>query len=102
MLLFIINQVNNGNWLLNSYLIATFVFIILWSDVLICTFSKISTSYKVSFSLILWVICIALTNPICYKILNIPNSEDNIGNIICSIIMILCAIGIYIKKSINK
>lgn len=102
LLLFIINQVNNGNWLLSSYLIATFVFIILWSDVLVCTFTKISTSYKVSFSLIVWAICIVLTNPICYKILNISNSEDNIGNIICSSIMILCAIGIYIKKLVNK
>ncbi len=102
LLLFIINYVNLGNWLLNSYLIASFVLIFLWIDVLICTFTKIPVSYKISLSLLLLACVTAFTNSICEKVLNIPNNESNYPNIICAIIMVVLAFGILLQPHKKK
>ncbi len=61
-LLFVINLVNNGNWLLSSFAIATFEFILLWIGIVICTFTKIDKSYKIAIVLLLLSICSAFTN----------------------------------------
>ncbi|MDE5539470.1 MAG: helix-turn-helix domain-containing protein, partial [Bacilli bacterium] len=78
LLLFIINYVTLGSWLLDSYLIASFVFIFLWIDVLICTFTKIAVSYKVAISLILLSFVTAFTNSFCARVLDLPNNDSNI------------------------
>lgn len=101
LLLFVINYVNNGNWLLNSFEIATFVFILLWIDVLICTFTNIDKSYKISIILISLAVLTAFTNPLCEKILNI-SSENDFYNIITSVIMVIIAFCISLKKLIKE
>lgn len=102
LLLFTINYLYNGNWLLGSFIIASFVLSLLWLDILVCAFTKINTSYKVSLTLILLAICIVLTNPLCYKVFHIANSENNVGNNISAIILIISAIVISTKKYLNK
>lgn len=103
LLLVTINYINNGDWLVNSFKIATWFFIILWSGVLICTFANIDKSIKISISLILSAILVMFTNPLCEVIFNIVNEDNNIANIIISIIMIISSVcigarGIKIRK----
>ena len=102
LLLFVINYVTLGNWLFSSYLISTFVFLFVWIDVLICTFIKIALYYKVAISLILLSFVTIFTNFVCSKVLDIPNNESNIANIICAVIMIVISLIIIFKQSINK
>lgn len=102
LLLFTINKLYGGDWLLGSFKITTFELCLLWLNVLVCTFTKINVSYKISFSLILWAICIAITNPICTTVLYISNSEDNIGNNICACVLVFSAIIISTKKILSK
>lgn len=101
-LLFIINYVNNGNWLFKGLIIATFVFLLLWIDIIICTFTNISKYYKVSISLILLAILTAFTNPFIENILNISNDSDNIYNVITAIVMVIISLVISAKKVLNK
>lgn len=101
-LLFIINYVNNGNWLLSSYLIASFVFIFLWISILICTFTKIVLYYKISISLFMLSFVTVFTNPFCAKVLDIPNNDSNIPNVICAVIMIIIASYIGLKQFFSK
>ena len=101
-LLFIINYVNNGNWLLGSYLIASFVFIFLWISILICTFTKIALYYKISISLFMLSFVTVFTNQFCAKVLDIPNNESNIPNVICAVIMIIIASYIGLKQFFSK
>ncbi len=101
-LLFIINYVNNGNWLLSSYLIASFVFIFLWISILICTFTKIALYYKISISLFMLSFVTVFTNQFCAKVLNIPNNDSNIPNVICAVIMIIIASYIGLKQFFSK
>lgn len=101
-LLFIINYVNNGNWLLSSYLIASFVFIFLWISILICTFTKIVLYYKISISLFMLSFVTVFTNQFCAKVLDIPNNDSNIPNVICAVIMIIIASYIGLKQFFSK
>ncbi len=101
-LLFIINYVNNGNWLLESYLIASFVFIFLWISILICTFTKIALYYKISISLFMLSFVTIFTNHFCAKVLDIPNNDSNVPNVICSVIMIVIASYMALKQFFNK
>lgn len=101
-LLFIINYVNNGNWLLSSYLIASFVFIFLWISILICTFTKIALYYKISISLFMLSFVTVFINPFCAKVLNISNNDSNIPNVICAVIMIIIASYIGLKQFFSK
>lgn len=102
LLLFVINYVNLSDWLLGGYLIATFVFIFLWIDVLVCTFTKIAVNYKIAISLILLAFVIAFSDLVSAKVLNIPKNDSNIFNIICAIIMGIIAFIIIFKQSMNK
>lgn len=98
LLLFTINCVTNGYWLMESFLIATFVFIFLWASILICTFTKMDTSYKISISLVLLSFIIMFTNPFCNEVLNIQNNGSNIPNIICGIFMLIIALLLTLKN----
>ncbi len=102
LLLFVINAVTNGNWLLQSYLISTFVFILLWIDILFCTFTKVDKVYKISMSLLMISICILFTNPLCEHLFNIVRQDDNIVNNICAYILILIAIILSLKKTLKR
>lgn len=101
-LLFIINYVNNGNWLLSSYLIASFAFIFLWISILICTFTKIALYYKISISLLMLSFVTVFTNQVCAKVLDIPNNDSNIPNVICAVIMIIIASYMGLKQFSSK
>ena len=102
LLLFIINYLTCGNWLLGSYLIATFVFMFLWSVILICIFTTISLSYKISISLLILAFVTVFANYLCVKVLDIPNNDSNIPNIICAVIMVLIASIIGLKEYFDK
>lgn len=102
LLLFTINFVYFGNWLLESFLIASFVFLFIWIDVLICTFTKISNYYKISFSLLLLAFLTLYTNPVCERVLNITNNDSNIPNFICAAVMIVISLGVGLAKWLYK
>lgn len=102
LLLFTINYVNKGNWLLESFIIASFVFIFLWIAILICTFTKIAVFYKIAISLLMIALITTFTNQFCAKVLNISNNDSNIPNIICAIIMIIIATYLMLKQFFNK
>lgn len=102
LLLFTINYVNNGNWLLDSFLIASFVFVFLWIIILIWTFTKIALYYKISVSLFILSFITLFTNQFCAKVLDIPNSDSNIPNLICAIIMLLIASYLVLKQFFKK
>lgn len=102
LLLFTVNYVISGNFLIESFKITTFVFSILWIDILICTFTKINKYYKISISLILIALVTIFTNPFCEKVLNIHNEDNNIPNIICAGVMIFTAILLSLKKLKDK
>lgn len=102
LLLFTINYVKNGDWLLESFLIASFVLIFLWVIILICTFTKIALYYKISISLLILSFLTVFTNQFCASVLNFPNDESNITNLICAVIMILIASYLTLKQFLNK
>lgn len=102
LLLFTINYVNNGTWLLASFLIASFVLLFLWLAILICTFTKISNSYKISISLFLLSFITIFTNSVCAKVLDIPNSDSNIPNVICAGIILIFAIILALKECFKQ
>jgi len=102
LLLFTINYVNNGNWLLEGFLIASFVFIFLWLIILVCIFTKIVLYYKVSISLLILSFITVFTNQFCARVLNIPNNDSNIPNLICAAIMITVALYLSLKQFFNK
>ena len=101
LLLFTINYVTNGNWLLDSILIASVVFVVLWILILVCTFTKISTSYKVSISLIILAFLTIFANRLCAYVLDISN-DSNIYNIISAGIMVVIAIILGLKELLSK
>lgn len=100
-LLYIVNYVNSGNWLFNSLIISSFVFMLLWIDIIICTFTNIDKYYKVSISLILLAILTAFINPYIEKVLNI-SVDNNIYNGITAIVMVIISLVISVKKVLNK
>lgn len=102
LLLFTINYVNNGNWLLESILIASFIFICLWICIFICTFTKIAIYYKIAISLYILSFITIFTNQFCAKVLNISNNDSNISNIICAAIMIIIATYMSLKQFFSK
>lgn len=102
LLLFVITYVNLGNWLLESYIIATVTLIFLWIDILICVFTKITVYTKIAISLIMISFTAIFTNFICTKVLNIPNNNSNIPNIICSLLMIVIALIIIVKQKKSR
>lgn len=97
LLLYVVNYVNKGTWLLDSFKIATFVFIWLWIDVLVITFVKIHKYFKIGISLILIAIISAFTNPFCNKVLNIQNRGSNLPNIISAVVFIFISLFFFIK-----
>lgn len=44
----------------------------------------------------------AFTNYFCAKVLDIPNNDNNIPNVICSVIMIVIASYMALKQLSNK
>lgn len=102
LLLFTINTVYSGEWLLESFQIATFVFAFLWTDLLICIFTNIDVHYKISISLLLLALVTIYTNPFCERVFNIDQNENNIANCICAAVMIMTSLGIVIKKIGNR
>lgn len=102
LLLFTINYVYNGDWLFQSFIIATFEFILVWLGIAICTFTKIDKYYKISIILLLLSICTAFTGTVCEKIFNISSQSDNDFNVIIAILIIIVAIGISIRKILVK
>ncbi len=101
-LLFTINFVNGGDWLLNSYIIASLVLLFVWISILICTFTKIALYYKISISLLMASFIITFTNPVCSKVLGISNNDSNIYNVICAVIMIIIAFYLSLKQFLSK
>ncbi len=101
-LLFVTNLVSHGNWLFQSFAIATFEFILLWLGIIICTFIKIDKCYKISICLILLSICSAFTNPFCEKALNISSQTDNNYNIIIAALLLITAVIISGVRLLNK
>lgn len=102
LLLATINYVNNGNWLLDSFLISTFVFVFLWIIILICTLTKIALYYKISLSLFVLAFIAVFTNQFCAKVLDISNNDSNIPNLICAVIMIAVASYLILKQLFHK
>lgn len=97
-LLFIINYVNNGEWLLGSYVIASFALIIWWIPVLICTLTKIALYYKIAICLFMLSVETLFANQVSAKALDIPNSGDNIFNVFSAIVMIIIAFYMALKQ----
>lgn len=102
LLLFTINFVFNGDWLLSGFLIASFVFVFLWLIILVCTFTKIAFNYKISIILLILSFITVFTNQFCARVLNYPNDESNIPNLICAAIMLVIASYLTIKQISNK
>ncbi len=92
LLLFVTNLVINGNWLLQSFAIATFELILLWLGIIICTLTKMDKCYKIAICLLLLSACTAFTNRFCEIILNIASGSDETVNIIVAISLIIISI----------
>lgn len=91
-LLFVVNIYVDGNWFLESCILATFEFLLLWICILICSFISINKYFKISICLIVLAVSTVLTNPVCSKVLNIPNENNDIYNNICAVGFIVIAI----------
>lgn len=102
LLLFTINYVNHENWLLDSFLIASFVFTFLWITILICTFTKIALYYKISINLFIISCITVFTNQFCAKVLDLSNNDSNIPNIICASIIMIIASFLALKQFLDK
>ncbi len=102
LLLFAINLFVGGSWFIESAIITTFEFGLLWIGIIICNFTKINVSFKISISFILPAICAVLTNPICSKVLNIPNENDDIYNRIIALIFLIISIIMLFNGTISK
>lgn len=102
LLLFVINLVSDGNWLFQSFGIATFELILLWLGIVICTFIKIDIYYKISIILLLLSICTFFTNPLCEKIINIASKSDNTYNIIIAFLLVIVSLGISAVRFLSK
>ena len=99
-LLFVVNIYVSGDWVLSSWIISTFEFMLLWICIFICSFTKINKYFKISVSLIVVAISTVLTNPVCSKILNIPNENNDIYNNIVGLVFAIAGF-IYLIKGIN-
>ncbi len=101
-LLFAINIISNGKWLLQSFTIATFEFILLWIGILFYTFINIDKRYKVSFCLLLLSICTVFTNPLCESVFNLESTSNNIYNLVVAFILLIIAILICLITFLSK
>lgn len=101
LLLFTINYINEYDWLIASFIIATFELSLMWLSVLIWTFTKINKYSKISWSLILLALSLALSNIVATKVLNLTNNGSNIPNIIGAFILLIIALFINIKNKIR-
>ena len=97
LLLATIHYVTGGDWLINSYKIATVELSLLWVTILIWTFTNFNYFYKISLSLFILAVSIIITNPICEKIFDISRQESNTYNVICAIIIGIIGITMIIK-----
>lgn len=97
LLLFTINYVYGGSWLIPSFIIATFILTSLWIIILICSLTNMKKHYKISVSLIILSIIIIFTNPLSNEVLNIT-SDNNIFNVISGIIMLIISIILLLKN----
>ena len=101
-LLFIINYVNNGDWLLGSYIITSFVLIFWWISVLICTLTKIALYYKTAICLFMLSGVTLFTNQISVNVFEISNSDNDIFNVISALIMMIIAFYMLLKQFFGK
>lgn len=102
LLLFTINYIYGGDWLLGSFLIASFALIFWWICVLVCTFTKIALNYKIAFCLLMLAVVTIPMNPFCAKVLNISDNESNIPNIACATVILVIASYLTLKQLFNK
>lgn len=102
LLLFTINYIYGGDWLLGSFLIASFALAFWWICVLAGTFTKIALNYKIAFCLLMLAVVTILMNPFCAKVLNISDNESNISNIACAIVMLVVASYLTLKQFLTK
>lgn len=92
LLLWVIQQVTKGDWFWKSLIIATYVLFFFWISIFVCTFSKINIKKKISISLVLMAIVTITTNPLSQKVLEITETESNIPNVLCAIIMVISSL----------
>ena len=102
LLLFTLNYIYGGDWLLGSFLIASFALIFWWICVLVCTFTKIALNYKIAFCLLMLAVVTIPMNPFCAKVLNISDNESNIPNIACATVILVVASYLTLKQLFNK
>lgn len=102
LLLFTINYIYGGDWLLGSFLIASFALIFWWICILVCTFAKIALNYKIAFCLLMLALVTIFMNPFIAKVLNISNDENNIPNVACAIVLLVVASYLTLKQLFNK
>lgn len=101
-LLFVINYVNHGNWFFSSFLIASFVFILLWIEVIICTFTNMDNTYKISTIFLSLAVLTAFTNPVVKMVLNITSSREDIYNINAAIALLMISVVIAVGKFLSQ
>lgn len=102
LLLFITNLVMYGHWFIKSSVIATFEFGLLWICILVCSFTELNKSFKISISLFSLAISTILSNLVCSKVLNILNENNDIYNNVIGAIFVIIGIKFLIKGFICK
>ncbi len=98
LLLIIINIVIEENILKDALIIASYVFLILWSGIIIATFTNIKVKYKVAINIFLIALLTSTTNPFVEKVTKINSEGNNIYNLAISIILLIIAIAILFKN----
>ncbi len=97
LLLIVIHFVEKDNFLIASFIIATFVLAFLWASITLSTLTRINVHHKISINLLLLALCTMMTNPFCSKVLNVTNDTSNIPNLITGILLLFIALIIEIK-----
>ena len=65
-------------------------------------YSPFAIFVKISISLFMLSFVTVFINQFCAKVLDIPNNDSNIPNVICSVIMIIIASYIGLKQFFSK
>ncbi len=98
LLLFVVNQINGTDWLIGGFSIATFVYVFVWTAVLICTFTKIAISYKVSICLLCLAFVTIFANPVCARVLDIERTGSDVPNLVSAGVMVAIALTMSFKQ----